>query len=104
MFMDEFSHLAEDDATVGGKAEQELQECYSFTYMHAGDGQGDKEKPCIGCIDWFPGAKDVVAVSLVSSSKLDDRVSLKLFGHHKTVLLMHPLCVHFVCSWSSMAR
>jgi len=74
VFFDEFSNLAEDDATVGGKGEQELQECYSFTYMHGGDGQGDKEKPCIGCIDWFPGKKDVVAVSLVSSAKLDDRL------------------------------
>ena len=81
IFGDDFADLAEDDQSLGNKADSELKELQSYYHLQYCTGR------LLSFIQWQPQVKGVVGVSTARNLSFDDRVNLSGKVHTGYVLL-----------------
>jgi len=70
IFQDEFADLAEEEASLGNKADSDLREWASYYHLQYCAGR------IISFIDWQPATKGVVAVSCAQRLNFEERVQV----------------------------
>jgi len=93
IFQDEFADLAEEEASLGNKADSDLKESASYYHLQYCAGR------IISFIDWQPQTKGVVAVSCAQRLNFEERVQVAGKVHTGFILLWNfsdPIHPQFV--------
>jgi len=93
IFQDEFAELAEEEASLGNKADSDLRESGSYNHLQHCAGR------IVSFIDWQVQTKGVVAVSCAQRLNFEDRVQVAGKVHTGYILLWNfsdPIHPQFV--------